>query len=64
MIPTDPILRFKMIERMLSSCMNNLDSFTTWEEGFIESASIQFEDRKSLTDRQCEILEKIYDKIQ
>lgn len=33
---------------------------TKWEEDFVESISEQFEERGSISERQEEILEKIY----
>lgn len=63
MIPTDPKLRKEMIERMLKACWNDSDSLTQWECNFIESCNGQFAFKENLSDRQCEILEKIYDKI-
>lgn len=43
--------------------MNNADELTKWEYDFILSVGNQFDDRKNLSDKQCEILEKIYDKL-
>lgn len=36
------------------------DCLTKWEEGFIESITDQFERLNNLTDRQIEILNKIW----
>ena len=37
--------------------------FSKWEIDFIESVEEQFSERGSLTEKQTEILEKIWDKI-
>ena len=63
MIPTDKKQRREMITYMLKACTDNLDDLTSWEESFIESVNEQFQNRNDLSDRQCEILEKIYDKL-
>lgn len=52
-----------MIERMLKACWDDSDNLTKWECDFIESANGQFAFKENLSDRQCEILEKIYDKL-
>jgi len=63
MIPNDPEERRKMIVYMLGACNNEDYNLTEWERNFITSINEQFCDRGTLSDRQCEILEKIYDKI-
>lgn len=63
MIPNDLDLRREMIDKMIVHCMNNADELTKWEYDFILSVGNQFDDRKNLSDKQCEILEKIYDKL-
>lgn len=62
MIPTDLVERRKMIKRMIESCVNNIDYLSKWENDFLISIGEQFSDNGNLTDRQCEILEKIHDK--
>jgi uncharacterized coiled-coil DUF342 family protein len=62
MIPNEINERRKMIERMVDYCMDKRDELSQWEASFIESINEQFSQRNNLTDRQCEILEKIYDK--
>lgn len=64
MIPNDPTLRKEMIDRMIKVCRCNLDTLSSWEEGFVDSITEQFEARGNLSPKQCEILEKIYDKCQ
>lgn len=61
MISNDKIERKKMIDRMITACEDN--ELTKWENDFITSVGIQFTDKGDLTDRQCEILERIYDKL-
>ena len=63
MIPNDLEERKKMIERMLKVCWDKSDELTAWEMNFIESCNGQFAFKETLSDRQCEILEKIYDKL-
>jgi uncharacterized membrane-anchored protein len=48
---------------MLSVCNNEANNLTKWEENFIISINEQFCDKGTLSDRQCEILETIYDQI-
>lgn len=62
MIPSDLEQRRKVIKYMLDE-LENADSLTKWEEEFTESISVQFETKKNLSERQCEILEKIYEKV-
>ena len=63
MIPNDPEERKKMIKRMLDVCAENKDELNSWESDFVDSCEGKFESRETLSDRQCEILEKIYDKL-
>lgn len=63
MIPNDPILRAQMIDYMLDACKQQLYNLTKWEEEFILSINEQFRINNKLSDRQCEILERIYDKL-
>lgn len=63
MIPTDIEQRKKMIVYMLGACNNENNNLTKWEENFLTSINEQFCDKNNLTDRQCEILERIYDKL-
>jgi hypothetical protein len=62
MIPKDLEQRRSMISYMIDSCKYN-DNLTEWETNFILSISDQFEMNGNLTDRQCEKLEQIYDKL-
>ena len=62
MIPNDQPLRRDMIERMLISLETNNEELSERELDFTISVREQFENRGDLSDRQCEILERIYDK--
>lgn len=48
------------IAHMLAELETPAKSLSKWEEDFVESVSEQFERRGSLSDRQAEILERIY----
>ena len=64
LIPNDQPLREQTINRMLNHLMNILrvdGVLTKWEEEFIQSIYIQFEKKGNLSNKQCEILERIYD---
>lgn len=64
MIPSDIAERRKMIEYMIEGCCNFFDEkLSTWEQEFIISIHGQFKTKQNLSDRQCEILEKIYTKV-
>jgi hypothetical protein len=63
MIPSNLEERRKMINYMLTSCVESKDELTKWEQNFIASIEGQFETKSNLSDRQCEILEQIYDKL-
>jgi hypothetical protein len=62
MIPNDPELRKQIIARMISLCRNQ--SFTEpWEQDFVIKVEEQFRKKQDLSNRQCDILEQIYDKL-
>lgn len=63
MIPTDREQRDKMILYMLEGIEGHESELTKWENDFINSIADAFNTFGRLSDRQCEILEKIYDKI-
>ena len=48
------------IEQMLEALETPNRELTKWEEDFIVSIRGQFKERKSLSERQLEILERIY----
>jgi len=63
MIPNDQPARKDMIERMLKSLEDYPpDGLTKWEEDYLVSITDQFKMGRNLSDKQCEILERIYDK--
>jgi hypothetical protein len=51
------------LEEVFKSIEENLDRFTQWEQRFIESTRDQFDRTGSLSDKQMEVLEKIYLKV-
>lgn len=57
MAPQD---RNALIQHMLTALETPNRDLTSWEETFIGSLAEQFEIRKSLSDRQFDILERIY----
>lgn len=48
------------IQHFLEELANPTKPLTVWESGFIESLQDQFDRRGTLSDRQFEILERIY----
>jgi hypothetical protein len=52
--------RQALIQHMLTALETPRLPLTKWEENFVESLTEQFERRKSLSDRQLEILDRIY----
>lgn len=62
MIPTEPEARKKMISYMLDG-LSRSSIENEWEANFIESVTVQFEKKQNLSDKQCEILERIYNKV-
>lgn len=65
MIPNDQPLRGQTLLRMLTSLTKNLDDateFTEWERDFIRSANEQFDLKGNLSNKQAEIIERLYDK--
>ena len=63
MIPTELEQRRKVITYMLDKCVTNSDDLTPWEFNFITGCSDQFEKKQNLSDAQCNVLERIYDKL-
>jgi len=67
MIPHSQPEREQMIRRMISKVMDDIDAendmhLTKWEVDFIRSVNSQFVRKLNLSDSQCDILERIYDK--
>lgn len=52
--------KYNLCEHMLESLEAPYKELTKWEEDFINSVREQFQARRSLSDRQIEILERIY----
>jgi hypothetical protein len=52
--------RKQQLEYMLSACEDEARGLTDWERNFIESLREQFTNRGDLSERQTEILERIY----
>lgn len=50
-----------IIQSMFQALDTPSKDLTKWEENFLESISEQFEQSKSLSERQLEILQRIYD---
>ena len=66
MIPNDQLARKQMISNMLMHLTNlgpDDSELTKWETDFVSSIAEQFEQRDNLSDKQCEILERIYNKV-
>ena len=49
-----------LIETMLNALETPSRELTKWEENFLESIADQYQKRGSLSDRQIEILDRIY----
>lgn len=63
MIPNDQPLRYEMIERMINYLMRSPHKLNdTFEKEFVTSVAFQFDAKGDLSQKQCEILERIYDK--
>lgn len=65
MIPADIESRRKVIAYMLTLAESEvgMGKLTSWEENFVGSVKDQFKTKQNLSDRQCEVLEQIYDKL-
>jgi uncharacterized membrane-anchored protein len=50
----------ELVAHMLDSLKTPSRELTKWEEDFIESVDEQFTERGSLSERQFEILERVY----
>lgn len=49
-----------MIQHCLVECE---DKLTKWEESFLESISDQFDSRGTLSEKQMEILDRVYTRL-
>ena len=52
--------RRQVIQQMLNQLETPSKDLTKWEENFLESIAEQFETRGTLSDKQYEILDRIY----
>lgn len=50
----------EMIKHFLSSLEMPAKELTSWELSFLDSISNQYDERGSLSDKQFEVLERIY----
>lgn len=50
-------------EQMIQDCETRESKLTDWERGFIDSISRQMADDKSLSLKQVETLEKIWERV-
>ncbi len=48
------------IDGFIAACEDHLDALSAWEQSFIESLREQWDRRRSLSERQVEILDRIY----
>lgn len=64
MIPNDQPGRGQMIDMMINHLLHpsQHEDLTSWEQNFITSLRDQFEAKGNLSTKQCEILERLYDK--
>lgn len=56
----DRIAQKALITHMLECLASPSKELTKWEQDFVASITTQFETRGTLSDRQIEILDKIY----
>ena len=49
-----------LIDQMLQALESPSKELTKWEENFLESISEQYQTRGTLSDRQVEVLDRIY----
>lgn len=49
-------------QEMINDCQERESKLTEWEEGFIDSIEEQLDERQSLSPKQVEILERIWEK--
>jgi len=50
----------KLVTHMITTVNDEGNNLTEWELGFMESITAQFETKNWISDRQREILERIY----
>lgn len=49
--------------QMITDCVNRESKLSDWERSFIDSISMQLSKGKSLTDKQAETLDSIWEKV-
>ena len=52
--------RWTFIDHMIVTLQNPSDDLTEWEENFYSSIKIQFQKKGDLSNKQIDILERIY----
>lgn len=52
--------RAKQLAHMLDACENEARGLSDWERNFVESIREQFDNRGDLSEKQTDILERIY----
>lgn len=50
-------------DQLIADCEAREEKLTEWEQGFIQSIREQFDRRGSLSERQREILDKIWERV-
>jgi regulator of sigma D len=50
-------------DQLITDCETRDDKLSEWEQGFIQSVREQFDRRGSLSDKQLEILNNIWEKV-
>ena len=53
----------KKIDIQLQICDEEINSLSDWELNFIASLQIQVSERNFISEKQVQILQKIYDKV-
>jgi hypothetical protein len=51
------------VEQLIEDCMNRESKLTQWEANFIQSISEQLKRKPSLSQKQTEILKKIWERV-
>lgn len=49
--------------QMLKDCVRRQSKLTEWDRGFLDSLVHEIEDHGTPTPRQCEVLDKIWDRV-
>lgn len=51
------------VEQIIADCENRDELMTDWERKFTDSVSKQFKEKGSLSPKQLDVLNKIWDKV-